>query len=214
MASVSHRYPCPRSSYLQQQLLPLPHQHTVLGAVRGVQLSYERPFAHLNVGRLLDAHLPHLLRLLGRLYHAGDVHTLGCQPPSLQTRGPNSPVPCGSACAKPWASRMCKLLPITLQSQRDGGTLAPAAEGGGAAERHGWNTFPGCCWVYVLHQRRRLGSHQLRLHMGHSLVLPSQLQPPPRARQVAPTKVDIPSTVKPAKEAEKVREVCVQEASI
>ena len=50
--------------------------------------------------------------------------------------------------------------------------------------------------------------------MGHSLVLPSQLQPPPRARQVAPTKVDIPSTVKPAKEAEKVREVGVQEASI
>ena len=48
---------------------------------------------------------------------------------------------------------------------------------------------------------------------GHSLVLPSQLQPPPRAPQVAPEKVDIPSTVKPAKEAEKVQELGVQEAS-
>ena len=41
-------------------------------------------------------------------------------------------------------------------------------------------------------------------------MLPSQLQPPKRAPQAAPTKVDIPSTVKPAKEAEKVG---VQEAS-
>ena len=48
---------------------------------------------------------------------------------------------------------------------------------------------------------------------GHSLVLPSQLQPPPRAPQVPPEKVIIPSTVKPAKEAEKVQEVGVQEAS-
>ena len=71
----------------------------------------------------------------------------------------------------------------------------------GAAERPGWNTFPGCCWVYVLRQRRRLVSHQLRL--------PSQLQPPPRTPQAAPTKVVIPSTVKPAKEAEKAREVGV-----
>ena len=45
---------------------------------------------------------------------------------------------------------------------------------------------------------------------GHSLVLPSQLQPPPRALQAAPTKVVLPSTVKPAQEAEKVREVGVQ----
>ena len=48
---------------------------------------------------------------------------------------------------------------------------------------------------------------------SHSLVLPSQLQLPPRASQAAPKKVDIPSTVKPAKEAEKVQEVGVQEAS-
>ena len=48
---------------------------------------------------------------------------------------------------------------------------------------------------------------------GHSLVLPSQLQPPPRAPQVPPEKVIIPSTVKPAKEAEKVQQVGVQEAS-
>ena len=48
---------------------------------------------------------------------------------------------------------------------------------------------------------------------GHSLVLPSQLQPPPCAPQVPPEKVIIPSTVKPAKEAEKVQEVGVQEAS-
>ena len=41
-------------------------------------------------------------------------------------------------------------------------------------------------------------------------MLPSQLQPPQHAPQAAPTKVDIPSTVKPAKEAEKVG---VQEAS-
>ena len=45
---------------------------------------------------------------------------------------------------------------------------------------------------------------------GHSLVLPSQLQPPPRALQAASTKVVIPSTVKPAKEAEKARERGVQ----
>ena len=48
---------------------------------------------------------------------------------------------------------------------------------------------------------------------GHSLVLPSQLQLPPRAPQAPPEKVDIPSTVRPATEAEKVQEVGVQEAS-
>ena len=37
---------------------------------------------------------------------------------------------------------------------------------------------------------------------GHSLVLPSQLQPPPRAPQAAPEKVDIPSTIRLAKEKE------------
>ena len=47
---------------------------------------------------------------------------------------------------------------------------------------------------------------------GHSLVLPSQLQPPPRVPQAAPAKMEIPSTIKPAKEAEKKREVGVQEA--
>ena len=48
---------------------------------------------------------------------------------------------------------------------------------------------------------------------GHSLVLLSQLQLPPCASQAAPAKVDIPSTVKPAKEAVKARDVGVQEAS-
>ena len=48
---------------------------------------------------------------------------------------------------------------------------------------------------------------------GHSLVLPSQLQPPPRVPQAAPAKMEIPSTIKPAKEAEKKREVGVQEAT-
>ena len=48
---------------------------------------------------------------------------------------------------------------------------------------------------------------------GHSLVLPCKLQPPPRAPQAPPEKVDIPSTVRPATEAEKVQEVGVQEAS-
>ena len=48
---------------------------------------------------------------------------------------------------------------------------------------------------------------------GHSLVLPSQLQLPPRLPQVPLEKVITPSTVKPAKEAEKVQEVGVQEAS-
>ena len=47
---------------------------------------------------------------------------------------------------------------------------------------------------------------------GHSLVLPSQLQPPPRVPQAAPAKMEIPSTIKPAKEADKKREVGVQEA--
>ena len=48
---------------------------------------------------------------------------------------------------------------------------------------------------------------------GHSLVLPSQLQPPPCAPQALPEKVDIPSRVRPATEAEKVKEVGIQEAS-
>ena len=48
---------------------------------------------------------------------------------------------------------------------------------------------------------------------GHSLVLPSQLQPPPRVPQAAPAKVEIPSTIKPAKEAKKTQEVGVQEAT-
>ena len=48
---------------------------------------------------------------------------------------------------------------------------------------------------------------------GHSLVLPSQLQPPPRAPQAAPVNVDIPGTIKTAKEAEKAQVVGVQEAS-
>ena len=51
---------------------------------------------------------------------------------------------------------------------------------------------------------------------GHSLVLPSQLQPPPRAPQAAPVNVDIPGTIKTTKEAEKAEKaqvVGVQEAS-
>ena len=43
-------------------------------------------------------------------------------------------------------------------------------------------------------------------------MLPSQLQPPPRAPQPPPEKVVIPSTVKLAREAEKRQEVGVQEA--
>ena len=46
---------------------------------------------------------------------------------------------------------------------------------------------------------------------GHSLVLPSQLQPPPRAPQAALAKVDIPSTIRGDKEKERV--VGIQEAS-
>ena len=45
---------------------------------------------------------------------------------------------------------------------------------------------------------------------GHSLVLSGQLQPPPRAPQVAPEKVDITSTISLAKEKEKEREVGIQ----
>ena len=48
---------------------------------------------------------------------------------------------------------------------------------------------------------------------GPSLVLPSQLQPPPRVPPAAPAKVEIPSTIKPAKKAEKTQEVGVQEAT-
>ena len=48
---------------------------------------------------------------------------------------------------------------------------------------------------------------------GYSLVLPSQLQPPQRAPQAAPEKVDIPSTIRLVKEKEKKREVGIQEAS-
>ena len=51
--------------------------------------------------------------------------------------------------------------------------LPPASTGSwrqcyvpGKAERPGWNTFPGCCWVYVLRQKRRLVSQQLRPRMG------------------------------------------------
>ena len=48
---------------------------------------------------------------------------------------------------------------------------------------------------------------------GTSLVLPSQLQLPPRAPQAATAKVEIPSTIKLAKEVEKARVVGVQEAT-
>ena len=48
---------------------------------------------------------------------------------------------------------------------------------------------------------------------GHSLVLPSQLQLPPCAPQAMHAKVEIPSTVRPAKEVEKARDVGVQESS-
>ena len=48
---------------------------------------------------------------------------------------------------------------------------------------------------------------------GHSLVVPSQLQPPPRAPQAALENVDIPSTIRVAKEKEKKKEVGIQEAS-
>ena len=41
------------------------------------------------------------------------VWVLGFQLPSQQTRGPSSPVARGSACAEPWASSTCKLLPTT-----------------------------------------------------------------------------------------------------
>ena len=44
-------------------------------------------------------------------------------------------------------------------------------------------------------------------------LLPSQLQPPPCALQTPLEKLDIPSTVKPAKEAEKEQVVGVQDAS-
>ena len=44
---------------------------------------------------------------------------------------------------------------------------------------------------------------------GHSLVLPSQLQPPPRAPQAAPVNVDIPGTIKTTKEAEKAEKARV-----
>ena len=42
---------------------------------------------------------------------------------------------------------------------------------------------------------------------GLPLVLPSQLQLPPRAPQAVPEKVDIPSTIRVAKEKEKKKEV-------
>ena len=48
---------------------------------------------------------------------------------------------------------------------------------------------------------------------AEAMVLPSQLQPPPRVPQAAPAKMEIPSTTKPSKEAEKKREVGVQEAT-
>ena len=48
---------------------------------------------------------------------------------------------------------------------------------------------------------------------GHLPVLPSQLQPPPRAPQAAPATIVIPSTIKVTKEEEKARKVGIQEAS-
>ena len=56
-------------------------------------------------------------------------------------------------------------------------------------------------------------SQHLRPCIVNYLVLPSQLQPPPHAPQAAPAKVAIPNTVKPAREAEKVQDVGIQEAS-
>ena len=48
---------------------------------------------------------------------------------------------------------------------------------------------------------------------GHSMVLPSQLQSPPGVPQAAPAKVEIPSTIKPAKEMEKEQVARVQEVT-
>ena len=73
----------------------------------------------------------------------------------------------------------------------------------GAAERTGWSLDLRAA------PKEEAGVSAAEATYGHSLVLPRQLQPPPRAPQAAPAKMDIPSTVKLAKEAEKAREVGV-----
>ena len=89
-----------------------------------------------------------------------------------------------------------------------------------AAVETGWSTCHGCCWDYVQHQKKRRECQQLKQPMVTLWCCPvsySRLhvlpRPPPRAPQAAPVKVEIPSTIKPAKEAEKARVVGVQEAS-
>ena len=90
----------------------------------------------------------------------------------------------------------------------------------GVAEWTGWSISSGWCWASVQCHwvvlglravpKEEAGVSAAEARYGHSLMLPSQLQPPPCAPQAAPAKVDIPSTVKPAREAEKTREMGVQ----
>ena len=90
----------------------------------------------------------------------------------------------------------------------------------GVAEWTGWSISSGWCWASVQCHwvvlglravpKEEAGVSAAEARYGPSLMLPSELQPPPRAPQAAPAKVDIPSTVKPAREAEKTREVGVQ----
>ena len=85
----------------------------------------------------------------------------------------------------------------------------------GAAERTGWSTCPGYYWLLGLRAapKDEAGVSAAEARYGHFLVLPSQLQLPPRAPRAAPGKVDIPSTIRVAKEKEKKKEVGIQEAS-
>ena len=99
--------------------------------------------------------------------------------------------------------------------QHDSGALLPAAEVTLRARCSGAAWLEHLPWVLLgLHAAPKEGAgvSAAEATYGHSLVLPSQLQPPPRALQASPTKVVIPSTVKHAKEAEKARQVGVQEA--
>ena len=70
--------------------------------------------------------------------------------------------------------------------------------------------FPGCYWEYEQHLKRRPGFLIAEASYVLTLVLPSQLHPPPHVPQAAPAKVEISSMVKPTREAEKARAVGVQ----
>ena len=105
-------------------------------------------------------------------------------------------------------------LPTSVQQHSR--VLPPAAKGSTTCQVQRSRLAGALPWVLLglcAAPKEEAGVSAAEATYGHSLMLPSQLQPPSHTPQAAPAIVDIPSTVKPAREAEKAQEVGVQEAS-